>query len=178
MLKSLPWLHAFSSGNCPVSPLSFTIKIFLKITYALCFALFTFYPLISIHSNQALFPLCYWNCFCQGHLWTLSCQKQWLKFLSFPSAFSAAFITVDTFFLLKRFPHLASGKLLTWPFVYLSFHVLSQFSLALPPFSDQLSLHSFLGLLIESTAKKTSYPWMALKCMPLVPDSPDGYSLI
>lgn len=79
---------------------------------------------------------------------------------------------MDTFFLLKRFPHLASGKLLTWPFVYLSLHVLSQFSLALPPFSDQLSLHSFLGLLIESTAKKTSYPLMALKCMLLVPDSP------
>lgn len=57
-----------------------------KITYCLCFALFTFYPLISIHSNQALFPLCYWNCYCQGRLWTPSCPKQWLKFLSLYSA--------------------------------------------------------------------------------------------
>lgn len=44
---------------------------------------FPFHPLTFVHSNQVLFPLCYWNCFCQGHLWTLSCQKQWLKFLSF-----------------------------------------------------------------------------------------------
>lgn len=88
-MKSFPWLHALPSSNCPISLPPFTIKFLKKkkkITYVLCFALFTFYPLISIHSNQALFPLSYWNCYCHCRLWTPSCQKQRLKFLSLYSA--------------------------------------------------------------------------------------------
>lgn len=104
-----------------------------------CFALFTFYPLISIHSNQALFPLCYWNCYCQGRLWTPSCQKQWLKFLSLYSALQWHW---------SQWMHSFLGSIfltwfwepLAWLFSYLFLYLLSQSSLTHLPFSDHHSL--------------------------------------
>ena len=135
--------HHHKHENLPWAPHPppFTIKFFLKnpTGSVLHFSLSPdFHPLQS-----AMFPLCYWNCYCQGHPWTALCQKQWLKFLSSPPVLGT-FITVDKFFLLKPLPHLA---------FLLSSLCLSQLFL---PFWDHLSLHPLLGLSAETIAGKSA----------------------
>lgn len=125
-----------------------------------CFALYSFYPLISIHSHQPLFPLC-----CETAIVKVAYELHVAKTMIKISPIS---LTLQAH--LPGWTHsFSGGVLLPWPLgqrCWLFFCFLSTFPLS--PEGSSSFFRSSLSILTG----KSIYPRMALKCMPAESDPP------